>query len=186
MSDRQTYLRHPLEIAPLVFGLIFLGIVVAWGLFQLDLVSGGDAAWILPIVLIASGALGIVLAATKDRRTRRRYENMYVTSPIGAPWPTTTDERLDDTATTGHALPAESTRSLEDTWPAEDTGSTEDTGSAEDTGSTEDTRSFDDTTTTAIRDPQQPGDDPAGHPADPDQTDDTDDTDDRNQPGATR
>jgi hypothetical protein len=173
MSDRQTYLRHPLEIAPLVFGLIFLGIVVAWGLFQLDLVSGGDAAWILPIVLIASGALGIVLAATKDRRTRRRYENMYVTSPIGAPWPTTTDERLDDTETTEHALPAESTRSLEDTWPAEDTGSTEET------------RSFDDTTT-EIRDPQQPSDDPAGHPADPDQTDDTDDTDDRNHPGATR
>jgi hypothetical protein len=155
MSDRQTYLRHPLEIAPLVFGLIFLGIVVAWGLFQLDLVSGGDAAWILPIVLIASGALGIVLAATKDRRTRRRYENMYVTSPIGAPWPAT-DERLDDTATT------------------------------EDSRSFDDTSSFDDTTTTEIRDPEEPSDNPAGSPADPDQTDDTHDTDDRNQPGATR
>jgi hypothetical protein len=174
MSDRQTYLRHPLEIAPLVFGLIFLGIVVAWGLFQLDLVSGGDAAWILPLVLIASGALGIVLAATKDRRTRRRYENMYVTSPIGAPWPTANDERLDDTGTTEHAIPAESTRSSEDTRPVEDTGSTEDT------------RSFDDTTTTQIRDPEEPSDNPAGYPADPDQTGDTDDTDDRNQPGATR
>jgi hypothetical protein len=113
MSDRQTYLRHPLEIAPLVFGLIFLGIVVAWGLFQLDLVSGADAAWILPIVLIAAGALGIVLAATKDRRTRRRYENMYVTAPIGAPWPTGSDERLDDTATTGYAVPSEATTTTE-------------------------------------------------------------------------
>jgi hypothetical protein len=168
MSDRQTYLRHPLEIAPLVFGLIFLGIVVAWGLFQLDLVSGGDAAWILPVVLIASGALGIVLAATKDRRTRRRYENMDVTAPIGAPWPTATEERLDDTATAEHAMPAEGTTSVEDTWPNEDT------------------RSFDDTTTTEIRDPEEPSDNPAGYPADPDQPDGPDDTDDRNQPGATR
>jgi hypothetical protein len=180
MSDRQTYLRHPLEIAPLVFGLIFLGIVVAWGLFQLDLVSGGDAAWILPVVLIASGALGIVLAATKDRRTRRRYENMYVTAPIGAPWPTATDETLDDAATTGHAMPAEGTRSFDATWPAEDTGTTEDTGPSEGT------RSFEDPTTTEIRDPEEPSDHPADYPADPEQTDDTDDTDDRNQPGATR
>jgi hypothetical protein len=156
MSDRQTYLRHPLEIAPLVFGLIFLGIVVAFGLFQLDLVSGGDAAWILPVVLIASGALGIVLAATKDRRTRRRYENMYVTAPIGAPWPTATDERFEDTATTEHTMP------------------------------TEDTRSFDDTTTTEIRDPEEPGDNAADYPTDPDHPDHTDDTDDRNHPGATR
>ncbi len=170
MSDRQTYLRHPLEIAPLVFGLIFLGIVVAWGLFQLDLVSGGDAAWILPVVLLASGALGIVLAATKDRRTRRRYENMYVAAPIGAPWPTATDEKLDDAAATGHAMPAEGTRSIEDTSPAGDTGTTEDI------------RSFDDTTTTEIRGPEERSD----NPADPDQTDDPDDTDDRNQPGATR
>ncbi|MGH3314757.1 MAG: hypothetical protein ACRDO0_01315 [Nocardioidaceae bacterium] len=159
MSDRQTYLRHPLEIAPLVFGLIFLGIVVAWGLFELDVVSGGDAAWILPIVLIASGALGIVLAATKDRRTRRRYENMYVTAPIGAPWPTATDVRLDDTATT------------------------EDTRSFEDAGATEDTRSFEDSATTEIRDPEEPADYPTDHATDPDHTDDTDD---RNQPGATR
>jgi hypothetical protein len=165
MSDRQTYLRHPLEIAPLVFGLIFLGIVAAWGLFELDVVSGGDAAWILPIVLIASGALGIVLAATKDRRTRRRYENMYVTAPIGAPWPTATDERLDDTATSEHALPAEDTRF------------------SEDTAATEDTRSFEETATTEIRDPEEPASYPTDDPADPDHKDDTDD---RNQPGATR
>jgi hypothetical protein len=120
MSRRQTYLRHPLEIAPLVFGLIFLGIVFAWALFELDVVSGGDAAWILPIVLIASGALGIVLAATKDRRARRRYESMYVTAPAGspwptgAPWPTGTDQRLDDTATTEHATSGEDTRLVED------------------------------------------------------------------------
>jgi hypothetical protein len=159
MSDRQTYLRHPLEIAPLVFGLIFLGIVVAWGLFELDVVSGGDAAWILPVVLIASGALGIVLAATKDRRTRRRYENMYVTAPIGAPWPTAADETLDDTATT------------------EFTGTT---------GTTEDTRSFEASAATEIRDPEEPSDNTADDPTDPDHTDDADDTDDLNQPGATR
>jgi len=162
MSDRQTYLRHPLEIAPLVFGLIFLGIVVAWGLFQLDLVSGADAAWILPIVLITAGALGIVLAATKDRRTRRRYETMYVTAPIGAPWPTGTDERLDDTATSGYAVPSEDTTTTEIRDPDD------------------------------APDHPAESTDPTDHPVDPDHADhadhadDADNTDDRNQPGATR
>jgi hypothetical protein len=182
MSDRQTYLRHPLDIAPLVFGLIFLGIVAAWGLFELDVVSGGDAAWILPIVLIASGALGIVLAATKDRRARRRYGSMYVAAPTGAPWPTATDERLGDTATTEHtvsedAWPFEDTRHTEDTWHT-DTATTDDTASFDDTA-TFDTGSFD--TTTQIRDPEQPSGERAGHPTDTDHSDD-----DTDQPGETR
>lgn len=163
MSDRQTYLRHPLEIAPLVFGLIFLGIVVAWGLFQLDVVSGADAAWILPIVLITAGALGIVLAATKDRRTRRRYENMYVTAPIGAPWPTGTDERLDDTATSEYAVPSEDTTTTE-------------------------IRDPDDAPDHPADHPTDSGK-PPDHPVDTDHANhagDADDTDDRNQPGATR
>lgn len=63
-----TYQRHPLDIGALVFGLIFLGAVGAWTLFELDVVSGDDAAWLLPFVLIAAGALGVVLAVTKERR----------------------------------------------------------------------------------------------------------------------
>ncbi|HEX2175746.1 MAG TPA: hypothetical protein VHG70_07525 [Nocardioidaceae bacterium] len=79
-----TYQRHPLEIGPLVFGLVFLGIVAAWALFELDVVSGASAAWILPVVLIVAGALGVVLAATKPQRTRPEYTP--VTDPAAA-WP---------------------------------------------------------------------------------------------------
>ncbi|MGH3366655.1 MAG: hypothetical protein ACRDOY_05585 [Nocardioidaceae bacterium] len=63
------YERHPVEIGPLVFGLVFLGIVVVWALFELEVVRSADAAWIIPVVLIAAGALGVVLAATKPRRS---------------------------------------------------------------------------------------------------------------------
>jgi hypothetical protein len=79
-----TYQRHPLEIGPLVFGLVFLGIVAAWALFELDVVSGASAAWILPVVLIVAGALGVVLAATTPQRTQPEYTP--VTDPAAA-WP---------------------------------------------------------------------------------------------------
>jgi hypothetical protein len=67
-----SYQRHPLEIGPLVFGLVFLGVVAAWGLFELGVVTAADTAWILPIVLIGAGALGVALALTKPRRTEAR------------------------------------------------------------------------------------------------------------------
>lgn len=92
-----SYRRHPLDIASLVFGLIFLGIVAAWGLFELDVVSGADSAWILPIVLIGAGALGVVLAATKERRTRQPAGNLYT----GDTYSGDTDATPTDTTTTG-------------------------------------------------------------------------------------
>jgi len=81
------YQRHPLEITPLVFGLVFLGTVAAWSLFELDVVSRSDAGWILPIVLIGAGALGVLLAATKPRRSREGHDTTLVAPE---PWPTQT------------------------------------------------------------------------------------------------
>lgn len=111
-----SYRRHPLDIGPLVFGLIFLGIVAAWGLFELDVVSGADAAWILPVVMIAAGALGVVLAATKQQRVERRMEAWQ---PVTAPAGHHTAERpvADESAT------------ADDTWPfgEDETGNTHDT-----------------------------------------------------------
>jgi hypothetical protein len=92
-----TYQRHPLEIGPLVFGLIFLGIVTAWGLFELDVVTGTDTAWILPIVLIAAGALGVALAATRSRRAEPPGHEMYAPTPYA---PTPADDDL--VTDTGH------------------------------------------------------------------------------------
>jgi hypothetical protein len=83
-----SYQRHPVEVGPLVFGLVFLGIVVAWVLFEVGVVTGADAAWILPIVLIGAGGLGVVLAATRPRRTSTAsYAGL---GPI-EPWPARTD-----------------------------------------------------------------------------------------------
>jgi len=79
------YQRHPLEIGPLVFGLVFLGVVAAWGLFELGVVTAADTAWILPIVLIGAGALGVVLALTKPRRTEARQAALAAYASQGAP-----------------------------------------------------------------------------------------------------
>jgi hypothetical protein len=67
-----TYRRHPVQTGPLVIGLVFLGIVAVWAAFEADLVSRDDAAWIIPLVLVAAGGLGIVLAALRPARTRRQ------------------------------------------------------------------------------------------------------------------
>jgi hypothetical protein len=96
-SSPRTYQRHPLEIAPLVFGLVFLGVVAVWGLFELEVVDRADAAWILPIVLITAGALGILLAATRPGRTQRT-EYSPAPQPIDpSPPETTTQEPGRDT-----------------------------------------------------------------------------------------
>jgi hypothetical protein len=67
------YQRHPLDIGSLVFGLVFLGGVAVWGLFELDVLAADDTAWLLPGVLIAAGLVGTALAATKGRRDRQEH-----------------------------------------------------------------------------------------------------------------
>ena len=64
-----SFRRHPLEITPLVFGLVFLGIVTGWALFETGVLTGASTAWVLPVVLIAAGALGLVLAAVRPGET---------------------------------------------------------------------------------------------------------------------
>ncbi|MGH3357121.1 MAG: hypothetical protein ACRDOJ_14580 [Nocardioidaceae bacterium] len=82
--------RHPVDIGSLVFGLVFLGIVAVWELSYLGLVTAGDAAWIVPAMLIGAGGLGIALAATKERRAEARER-----SEAGEP--ATEDRTTDET-----------------------------------------------------------------------------------------
>jgi len=124
---RPGYQRHPLDIGPLVFGLVFLGIVAVWGLFELEVVTGADTAWILPVVLIGAGALGVVAALTKPRRTEARQEARQAAAaayagqwaPAGHPEQTgiyaeTTDTRWDATHT-GSSAPEVHDDTLEHT-----------------------------------------------------------------------
>lgn len=90
-----SYQRHPLEITPLVSGLVFLGIAAGWALFETGVVSGASAAWVLPVVLIAAGALGLVLAATRPRRTTGREYAAADDATAPEPAPTTTTEPLE-------------------------------------------------------------------------------------------
>lgn len=91
-----TYRRHPLELGPLVVGIVFLGIVAAWALVELGVVGLPDAAWLLPAVLIGAGGMGVVLAATKPSRTpvspAASPGSPYYASPYHSgqtAWPTT-------------------------------------------------------------------------------------------------
>jgi hypothetical protein len=58
--------RHPVNIAHLVMGLAFLGMVGVWALFQADAVDGGDVRWLLPIPWLLAGLAGL-LATTTSR-----------------------------------------------------------------------------------------------------------------------
>lgn len=63
---------HPLDVSSLVFGLVFLGLVAGWSLYEYDVVTESDLVWYLPLVLIGAGVIGIGLSATRGRRARTR------------------------------------------------------------------------------------------------------------------
>ena len=94
-----TYQRHPLDIGSLVFGLVFLGGVAVWGLFELDVMSADDAGWLLPVVLVGAGLLGIALAVTRDRRSRETGEPAEEPSHEPAAVPATAADTTDTTGT---------------------------------------------------------------------------------------
>jgi hypothetical protein len=88
-----SYQRHPLEITPLVFGLVFLGIVAGWALFEAGVLTGASTVWVLPVVLIAAGALGLVLAAVRPRETTAPEYAEAATEPVET---TDNEEHRDD------------------------------------------------------------------------------------------
>lgn len=59
--------RHPLDLTSLVFGSIFAGFALVWLLRAIDVIEL-DQLWLAaPVILIAAGALGLVLATRSDR-----------------------------------------------------------------------------------------------------------------------
>jgi hypothetical protein len=67
--DRPT---HPLNVSYLVVGLVFLGISGSWALRAAGLVDAGDVRWLLPLVLVASGMVGLLAFAGKGLSASRR------------------------------------------------------------------------------------------------------------------
>jgi hypothetical protein len=68
-SDKR--LTHPLNVTYLVVGLVFLGISGSWALRTAGLVDNRGIGWLIPLLLVAAGAVGLLASTAKGlRRTR--------------------------------------------------------------------------------------------------------------------
>jgi hypothetical protein len=70
--DRPT---HPLNVSYLVVGLVFLGIAGSWALRAAGLVDAGAVRWLLPLVLVASGVVGLLAFAARGLSGGRRRQH---------------------------------------------------------------------------------------------------------------
>jgi len=61
--------RHDTDIVSLVAGLLFLGVVGSWALEEVNVLPG-SRGWLLPLVLVAAGLIGLVSARPGRRRKR--------------------------------------------------------------------------------------------------------------------
>jgi hypothetical protein len=62
---------HPLSIGYLVVGLGFLGLAGSWALRATDVIDASDAEWLLPLVLVIAGGIGLVAYAVRGLTGRR-------------------------------------------------------------------------------------------------------------------
>jgi hypothetical protein len=94
---------HPLNVSYLVVGLIFLGISGSWALRASGAVDPGGIEWLIPAVLVAAGAIGLVAFAAKgisrsrhDDDTDAAYDPVY---DAGYATTATYDAPVDDSST---------------------------------------------------------------------------------------
>jgi hypothetical protein len=75
---RRTQVTNPVNVTYLVVGLVFLAISGSWALRTAGVVSPRQFGWVLPLVLVAIGAVGLLASTAKGVR-RREPED-----PLGA------------------------------------------------------------------------------------------------------
>lgn len=63
---------RPLQVGYLVVGLVFLGIASAWALRAGGVVDTSQMQWLIPLVLVAAGVVGLV--AFGARNVRRGHD----------------------------------------------------------------------------------------------------------------
>jgi hypothetical protein len=98
---------HPLNVSYLVVGLIFLGIAGSWALHTSGVVDTEGIEWLIPAVLVAAGAIGLVAFAAKGISRSRNtdepdpaYDTAYDTDYDPYPtYDTTTTGSTSDTST---------------------------------------------------------------------------------------
>lgn len=60
--------RHPLSVAHLVAGLVFLGIATIWALRAADVLDAGSMEWVFPLLLVVAGTVGLAASFTRAGR----------------------------------------------------------------------------------------------------------------------
>lgn len=59
---------HPVNVAHLVAGLIFLGLALSWLLAENGVLDAGRLDWVLPAILVAAGGAGVVASVARGVR----------------------------------------------------------------------------------------------------------------------
>jgi hypothetical protein len=62
--------RHEADAVSLVFGLIFVGLAAGWALSRANLVDFADLQFAGPILLIAAGAIGLIVSLRRGRQAQ--------------------------------------------------------------------------------------------------------------------
>ncbi len=65
---------HETDVTSLVFGLVFVGVAVVWGLAELGVITLATLPVALPVVLVVVGVIGVVAAV---RRGRTRDDEVF-------------------------------------------------------------------------------------------------------------
>ena len=100
---------HPLNVSYLVVGLVFLGLAGSWALRTSGAVDTAEVRWLMPLILVMAGAIGLIAFAAKGLSRGRHDQTPGPASdhPAFDPYPTT--EPTDSTDQTDSIYPTDQT-----------------------------------------------------------------------------
>jgi hypothetical protein len=75
---------HPLNVSYLVTGLAFLGIAGSWVLHQTGVIGSADVEWLLPLILVVAGGIGLVAFVVRGT-LRRPHPDLPTSGPFDEP-----------------------------------------------------------------------------------------------------
>ncbi|HYF72932.1 MAG TPA: hypothetical protein VD864_08925 [Nocardioides sp.] len=67
-ADERQSGRHPVNVAHLVMGIAFLGLVGVWALTQGDVVGDGEVRWLMPVPWVLAGLAGLLAVGLSGNR----------------------------------------------------------------------------------------------------------------------